>query len=64
MYAHWQLVELQDLANPYPAGVNLPKGLRSLTFGSLFNQSLDGVLLPMHMDTLTMGFCFNQSILA
>ena len=42
--------------------MELPKSLKSLTFGSLFNQSLEAVILP-DLDVLTLGFCFNQSSL-
>ena len=40
----------------------LPAGLRTLTFGELFNQSLDKTALPACLQTLTFGYCFNQSL--
>ncbi|CAE7567303.1 unnamed protein product [Symbiodinium natans] len=42
--------------------VDLPSGLQTLTFGEMFNQSLDQVQLPSSLQTLTFGEDFNQSL--
>ena len=42
--------------------VNLPNGLKTLTFGHCFNQSMDCVNLPPAMQSLTFGGRFNQSM--
>ena len=44
------------------AGVTLPNGLQTLTFGWEFNQSLAGVTLPSGLQSLTFGWEFNQSL--
>ena len=39
------------------------EGLKHLTFGSGFNQSLDWVPLPASLETLVFGEDFDQSLL-
>ena len=41
---------------------SLPSGLKNLTFGLRFNQSLDNVSLPSGLQSLTFGSAFNQSL--
>ena len=41
---------------------HLPLGLKSLTFGNRFNQSLQGVTLPGSLQTLSFGSDFDQSL--
>ena len=42
--------------------MNLPSGLRSLTFGEDFNQSLQPVTWPSSLRSLSLGDAFNQSL--
>ena len=39
-----------------------PAGLQNLTFGALFNQSLDKVTWPEGLQSLTFGVFFDQSL--
>ena len=41
---------------------DLPGGLKHLTFGRRFNQSLDGMNLPSGLQSLTFDYHFNQSL--
>ena len=41
---------------------NLPCSLASLSFGNMFNQSLERVTLPSSLQSLSFGFKFNQSL--
>jgi len=41
---------------------NPPTSLTNLTFGDMFNQSLQGVILPSSLQSLTFGETFNQSL--
>jgi hypothetical protein len=43
--------------------VTFPSNLQSLTFGFMFNQSLEGVTLPTSLRSLVFGEKFNQSLL-
>ena len=42
--------------------VTLSSGLRSLTLGGCFKQSVDNVVLPSGLQSLTFGACFNQKM--
>ena len=41
---------------------NLPKSLRTLTFGQTFNQEIHHIRLPAGLQDLTFGARFNQSL--
>ena len=43
-------------------GIQLPSSLQSLTFGDMFDQSLEGIQLPSSLQSLTFGREFNQSL--
>ena len=42
--------------------VSLPNSIKTLSFGSRFNQSLVGVTLPSSLETLSFADCFNKSM--
>ena len=53
-----------DLQKPVfrTGDITLPSGLQKLTFGRLFNQSLDKTTLPSGLRRLTFGMGFEQSL--
>ena len=54
---------LQSLTLDLPLSqFTLPTSLQNLTFGKLFNQSLEGVTLPSSLQNLTFGKRFSQSL--